>query len=530
VAFRWRIRHKLLFGLGTVVAVIALLLIGTLQGLAAFTETVRTADNKIVELHRAEELHRSIASLNLRSNLQQTPDEERERLKSQIAVAREALAAFQEHLSGPAAQRGHADDGGHEALLLADIAKTFVALDIAIEKFFAPRVHGLGEGGGLLQSEPVLSAVGKLDKLAGEIRCNIAEALFDRIAEARKEHRRSLAIVLSVSGGGVLLLAVLLRFFYRWVFRPIRDLQAGVARVSRGDFSHPIQVHSQDELQELAQAFNEMTAKLSAMYEELSSQVNERGKQLVRSERLASIGYLAAGVAHEINNPLASIAFCAEGLERRLGDLLRRFPREHETITKYLKMIQQEAFRCKSITQGLLEFSRVGEGQRQPTDLAELIQSVLDMVQHHPHAQGKKIAFRPIASPVALANPQEIKQVVLNIVVNGLESMDAGGTLAIALSAQGKEAEIAVTDTGCGMDQTVIDKIFEPFFTANRTGKGTGLGLSISQRIIAQHGGEIEAISPGPGRGSTFRVRLPLAHAAPTVNPKEDALDYAAAA
>ena len=172
----------------------------------------------------------------------------------------------------------------------------------------------------------------------------------------------------------------------------------------------------------------------------------------------------------------------------------------------------------------------MGEGQRQPTDLAELIQSVLDMVHHHPHAQDKRIVFHPAANPVALANPQEIKQVILNIVVNALESMDPGGSLTIALGARGSAAEVAVSDTGCGMDQPVLDKIFEPFFTANRTGKGTGLGLSISQRIITQHGGEIEATSPGPGHGSTFIVRLPLAHAANAVNRKEEALGYAAAA
>src|SRR5207302_703665 len=122
---------------------------------------------------------------------------------------------------------------------------------------------------------------------------------------------------------------------------------------------------------------------------------------LIRSERLASVGFLAAGVAHEINNPLASVAFCAEALERRLVDLLAQAPREQETITKYLKMIQQEAFRCKSITQNLLEFSRVGEGQREPTDLTDVVQSVLEMVQHLRNGQGKRIVFRPTSRVVA---------------------------------------------------------------------------------------------------------------------------------
>src|SRR4051812_20625656 len=135
-------------------------------------------------------------------------------------------------------------------------------------------------------------------------------------------------------------------------------------------------------MEELAAALNNMTGRLREMYRDLARQVNERSRQLVRSERLASVGFLAAGVAHEINNPLASIAFCSEALEGRLAGKLADFPSESEVVTKYLRMIQQEAFRCKAITQRLLEFSRGGERRREPTNLADLVQSVLDMVQH----------------------------------------------------------------------------------------------------------------------------------------------------
>src|SRR5262249_22218787 len=127
-----------------------------------------------------------------------------------------------------------------------------------------------------------------------------------------------------VSVLGVLLMTSLLRAFYRWTFYPVRDLQAGVGRVAQGDFDHVIKVHSSDEMEELANAFNDMTSRLRDMYGDLARQVNERSRQLVRSERLAGVGFLAAGVAHEINNPLASIAFCSEALEGRLTDLLNR--------------------------------------------------------------------------------------------------------------------------------------------------------------------------------------------------------------
>jgi signal transduction histidine kinase len=307
-----------------------------------------------------------------------------------------------------------------------------------------------------------------------------------------------------------------LRFFYRWIFFPIRDLQLGVDKVAKGDFKHVIQVQSSDEIQDLAAAFNEMTHRLDEMYADLARQVNERSRQLVRSERLASVGFLAAGVAHEINNPLASIVFCSEALERRVVDMVAQIPpsstatEESKVVIKYLKMIQQESLRCKEITSRLLEFSRGGERRREPTDLGELVQSVLDMVQHLQNRRGKDLLFNPRQQVIALVNAQEIKSVIVNLVVNALDSMEEGGTLAIDLGMREGLAELVFRDTGCGMSSEVLENIFEPFYTRSRTGKGTGLGLSICHRIISQHQGEIEAQSAGPNQGSTFFVRLPL--------------------
>ena len=451
-------------------------------------------------------------------------------LLEQATAVRGAVDSFSTQLQDTIGRGREVDKSDHEENLVKDLYGQLDQLDSAIDHITPKGELVINED--TKNSDPlaaVRGAVRRLDESAEELCHAIYNDLFDRFGTAKREYRNSLVIVILTSVLGVLLMAGLLRFFYGWVFNPIRDLQLGVDRVARGDFTQPIELNSQDELQELAAAFNDMTARLHSTYRELSRQVHERGKQLVRSERLAGVGYLAAGVAHEINNPLASIAFCAEGLQRRVTDLLGRVPQERETITKYLTMIQQEAFRCKQITQGLLEFSRVGEGQRLPTDLGDVVQSVLDVVQHLRNCQGKKIVFRPAGRPVALANPQEVKQVILNVVVNALDSMDEGGVLTISLAQNGPTVEIRFADTGCGMPPEVLDKIFEPFFTANRTGKGTGLGLSISHRIVSQHGGEIEATSPGPGRGSTFVVRLPgAAAAAPEV--KEVPVGHAAAA
>ena len=395
----------------------------------------------------------------------------------------------------------------------------------------------------LMEGEDIGKSIKGLNTDADDLLDEINRDLTQRSKEGRETIRTSLWIVTSTSVLGVILLVSLLGSFYQWVFHPIRDLEEGAGHVARGDFERRIEVHSGDELEDLANAFNDMTSRLREMYRDLARQVNERSRQLVRSERLAGVGFLAAGVAHEINNPLASIAFCSEALESRLANARRHVPQDSEVIVKYLKMIQQEAFRCKAITQRLLEFSRGGERHREPADLIEMVQAVLEIVQHLQNCKGKHISVesgewrvesgeeetRHEATPpslVAWVNAQEIKSVVLNLVVNALESMDEGGQLRIRLEERDGMAELVFADTGCGMTAEVLENIFEPFFTRSRTGKGTGLGLSISHRVITQHGGEIEATSRGPNQGSTFTVRLPLQPAEPV---KEESLGHAAA-
>src|SRR5438094_4451098 len=172
-------------------------------------------------------------------------------------------------------------------------------------------------------------------------------------------------------------------------------------------------------MEELAAAFNDMASRLRDLYRDMARQINERSRQLVRSERLAGVGFLAAGVAHEINNPLASIAFCSEALESRLLELLDRDRDgdggdDAKVVRNYLRMIQEEAFRCKSITEKLLDFSRCADIQREPTDMVGLIQGVVEMIRHMGKYRGKEIAFQPREAVVAHVDSQELKQVVLN--------------------------------------------------------------------------------------------------------------------
>jgi signal transduction histidine kinase len=265
-----------------------------------------------------------------------------------------------------------------------------------------------------------------------------------------------------------------------------------------------------DEMAELAEAFNMMTGRFQEIAVDLDRQVQERSRQLVRSERLAGVGFLAAGVAHEINNPLSAIAMAAESLEGRVLAIVDALePAEAAVVRQYLRMIQEESFRCREITERLLDFSRGRDAVRESTDIARLVSEVVAMVQHLSKYREKKIHFESSEPCYAEVNGPEIKQVVLNLVANGLDAVPRGGTLEIRLRQKTDELSIDFVDNGCGMTAEVIERLFEPFFTNKQGGQGTGLGLSISHRIISQHGGTISATSPGEGLGSTFTVRLP---------------------
>jgi signal transduction histidine kinase len=508
VASQWRIRHKLILGLGLVCAIMGLQLAGTLKGLTSYRTTMRTVDGKWVELGEVYKLREAIKELGERPSGPQVAE-----FKARLHNAQEALAAYKATLR-TIADWTHEEEGPYlQNAQVAGIEQIFADLAKAVDG----RLKALDEGEyqDLVDCEPIKKLIGRATTAGADLSQTIADDWYNRGSRhAKNDYKFSMVVVLSSSVLGVLLMAGLLRTYYRWVFYPVRDLIAGAGMVARGDFEHRIEVHSGDEFEDLAAAFNDMTHRLHFMYSDLARQVNERSRQLVRSERLAGVGFLAAGVAHEINNPLASIAFCSEALERRLSGVLASVQgtteEDRHVVAKYLKMIQEEAFRCKTITQRLLEFSRGGERRREPTDLADLVQGVFDVVQHLQNCKGKQLIFQPRGRLTAWVNAQEIKSVVLNLVVNALDSMDEGGTLTITLGQHDGMAELVFADTGCGMAPETLENIFEPFFTRSRTGKGTGLGLSISHRIISQHGGEIEAVSPGLNLGSTFTVRLPL--------------------
>ncbi len=230
-----------------------------------------------------------------------------------------------------------------------------------------------------------------------------------------------------------------------------------------------------------------------------------------RAEKLAAVGRLAAGVVHEINNPLATIAACAEALEQRIDEGDFADSRSADDLTEYLGLIKSEAFRCKTITTGLLDFSRVRTGERTLTDIAEVVRSAANLISHQ--KRGNRISITvDIAPDLPLVNSDggQIQQAVIILATNAIDAMPDGGQLTFRVFEQRSRLVIEVADTGTGIPPENMSKIYEPFFTTKEVGNGTGLGLAVCYGIISEHGGRLNVRS-SVGVGTTFSIMLPVA-------------------
>lgn len=290
---------------------------------------------------------------------------------------------------------------------------------------------------------------------------------------------------------------IVLELIRQWVSNPVKDLLDGTRRVADGEIGHIIPV-GEAELGGLARAFNKMQEKL------LSSQ-----RQLITAEKLASIGKLAASVAHEINNPLTGILTFAE-------DLVESSDPEDERLSDY-DVIRRQAMRCRQIVRQLLDFSRQEKPNLRPVDMNEILLHTIEFVS-------KQAIFRNIAVktdlqpniPAVVADPIQIEQVILDLLVNAAEAMPDGGSVFIASISHPKthEVEVSIRDTGPGIAEENLPRIFEPFFST-KGGKSMGIGLAVSWNIINQHGGRLEVESK-PGEGVVFHIMMPWRKAAQT--------------
>ncbi|MDR4509795.1 MAG: ATP-binding protein [Candidatus Brocadiaceae bacterium] len=263
----------------------------------------------------------------------------------------------------------------------------------------------------------------------------------------------------------------------------------------------------------LEQKVEERTQEIREAYKKLQ----HTQRKLIQSEKLASIGTLSTGLAHEINNPLASVAGCAEGLVERLKTILchdsQTFAKkeELEIFPEYLKIICDETYRCKTIISDLLNFSRQSDPKFERISVNGVVRDTLSVVYHQSNIMDRNIQLNLSEAPCeVIGDSQQLKQVFMNIMINSLHATEGGGNILIATYQKQEIVQIIFKDDGIGIRQEHLDRIFDPFFTTKATGKGTGIGLAICYGIIDMHSGKIEAYSEGEGRGATFTVTFPL--------------------
>lgn len=536
---RWPILFKLLLGVGILLLMVVTLSVSGFRGVYSFRQLTKSIKVRATELPLAAQLTQSVCQLRVTvSRIRQYSDLPipspsaagdpnvsqsmlREEFRTDLIAVNDALRGYRQQLISALPGDPRIADNRHEQETVREIERSLERVALLNE-----------DKDWVLNNIQVITLdeeLEELQRLTSTLPGFMTQRMHDFAEEARSQYRTWIALCWITTILAVLMLGFSALQFHRWIFHPLSILVEGSRRVARGEFDHRIQLHTQDEVAELAQAMNAMTTRFQEIRDDLDRQVKARTKEVVRSEQMASVGFLAAGVAHEINNPLASIAWAAESLESRVQDIIQAddaLPdEEHDpevvVLRKYLRRIQDEAFRCKGITERLLDFSRMGDVTRQDTDLGDLIQGVIEMIQHLGKYREKHVRFERSGRVTACVNSQELKQVILNLVTNGLDSLDPGGTVTVQLSRHEGVSEILVRDDGCGMTRDVLEHVFEPFFTRRRDGQGTGLGLSITYRIIAEHGGTIDVTSDGPGRGSQFRVTLPLVQDEEKGRPKK---------
>ncbi|MFN7998737.1 MAG: ATP-binding protein [Bryobacteraceae bacterium] len=334
---------------------------------------------------------------------------------------------------------------------------------------------------------------------------------------------------LLVTAVEILLISSFIFFFTRrFVGNPIRKLIEGTQAVSVMDLDKPIElINSSEELGDLARSFNTMRERLrSAMGEineftqKLESKVAERTEELRaahqklrQSDRLASLGQLAASVAHEINNPISGVLNLSMLMQRILKD--DGIPPERvPDFRKYLSQVVSETARVGRIVTDLLSFSRRSKPQRAEADLNRIVTTTLSLVTHKLKL-GNIIVDLDLADdlPPVPCDSSQIQQVVLNLVLNGAEATsgreDRRLRLGTRRAGDGSMVELSVTDNGEGIRPENLTRIFDPFFTTKPEGKGVGLGLAVSYGIVEAHGGDL-AVTSRPGQGATFQVLLPV--------------------
>jgi len=321
-----------------------------------------------------------------------------------------------------------------------------------------------------------------------------------------------------VAAAGSLLAFILAYVLAGKIINPVKTLEQGFEAIERGDFDFDVSIGTSDEISMLARSFTRVRKELKETYEKLQTKIeaadedlkrayrelHEKQKQLVQKEKLASMGQLSAGVAHELNNPLGTILIFSSMLLRKLPEDDPRYA-DHE-------MIVNEAKRCKDIVRGLLNFARQSRPSKTPTDFAQIVREVITIMARKAKEHGVELKkSMPDDFPTILIDQAQMKQMLVNLVDNGIDAIEGEGEVIVQVDEDVDRdgVVIKVIDTGCGMHEENLSKLFTPFFTTKEKGRGTGLGLAIAYGIVKMHSGNITAESH-PGEGTTLTIWLPI--------------------
>jgi two-component system NtrC family sensor kinase len=332
------------------------------------------------------------------------------------------------------------------------------------------------------------------EKIIGVLYVGVLEEKFTDM------RNRATVIFLGIMLAGMVMALVVSGFLAKGVSQPIKHLIFASSRWATGDLDYKVKTTRKDEIAKLAETFNSMASSLKERDDKLKEYTSQ---QIMKSERLATLGQLAAGVAHEINNPLGGILMYTH---LALEDL-----DEKDVLRRNLEKAVTEASRCKDIVKGLLDFARQTEPKIEQSDVNKILEQTLDLVKNQALFQNVKITCNFSSLPTILIDTGQIQQVFTNIVLNAAEAMEGKGELTVVtkVSSDNEYVEVSFTDTGCGISPEDREKIFDPFFSTKEVGRGTGLGLAISHGIIAKHKGTIEVESE-MDKGTSFIIRLPL--------------------
>jgi signal transduction histidine kinase len=316
-------------------------------------------------------------------------------------------------------------------------------------------------------------------------------------------------IILIISLLAILCGGVTVWLLVNKVTQPLSELRDGAEAVGRGDFTRRVPVRSPDECGELATVFNQMTDNIQQSRAEIEKNVEtlkNTQMQLIQSEKLSAVGEFVAGVAHELNNPLATVMGFSEMLKDNDADSKNR---------RYLDMIYKSAQRCQKIVQSLLSFARRHQHERKPMSVNGMVEAVLEMLNYQLRTSNIEVVTQfDLTQPVVLADGHQIQQVLLNIINNARQAIEghkSSGQIKIFTETSGERIHIIIRDNGPGISAENLRRIFDPFFTTKEVGQGTGLGLSLCYGIIKEHGGNITP-SSRPGEGTTFTIELPILH------------------